>query len=86
MEENGIEVREYSAVSSDVNLLVSDQLKCSEASKLGNCTNEMREKKGDLIWADPASCCYALYTKLSSDKVLLQQSPVALAKALKVTP
>ncbi|KAI6700170.1 hypothetical protein NL676_014494 [Syzygium grande] len=37
----------------------------------------------DLIWADPGSCCYALYHKLDSDRVVLKQSPLALAKALK---
>ncbi|KAI6700171.1 hypothetical protein NL676_014495 [Syzygium grande] len=38
----------------------------------------------NFIWADPGSCCYALYSKLDSDRVLLKQSPLALAKALKV--
>ena len=70
MEENGIEVREYGAVSSDVALLESND---SET-----------ENEFDLIWADPGSCCYALYSKLVADKVLLQPSPLALAKAIKV--
>uniref|UniRef100_A0A2N9EFK7 Xaa-Pro aminopeptidase n=1 Tax=Fagus sylvatica TaxID=28930 RepID=A0A2N9EFK7_FAGSY len=69
MEENGIEVREYGAVSSDVALLASND---SET-----------ENEFDLIWADPGSCCYALYSKLVADKVLLQPSPLALAKAIK---
>ncbi|KAI6700175.1 hypothetical protein NL676_014499 [Syzygium grande] len=37
----------------------------------------------NFIWAGPGSCCYALYSKLDSDRVLLKQSPSALAKALK---
>lgn len=41
------------------------------------------ECKSVLIWMNPGSCCYAIYTKLPSDQVLLQQSPLALAKALK---
>lgn len=83
-EENGIEVREYSAVSSDVTLLASNKLNSSKAEIIGNGTTEADDNNYDLIWADPGSCCYALYTKLNSDKVLLQQSPLALAKALKV--
>lgn len=42
------------------------------------------EFANDLIWVDPGACCFALYSKLSADRVLLQQSPLALAKALKV--
>ena len=38
----------------------------------------------DLIWVDPGRCCFVLYSKLNADKVLLQQSPLALPKALKV--
>ncbi|XP_060675011.1 aminopeptidase P1 isoform X1 [Ziziphus jujuba] len=82
-EENGIEVREYSAVSSDVTLLASNKLNSKKAETTGNGTTEAEENNYDLIWADPGSCCYALYIKLNSDKVLLQQSPLALAKALK---
>ncbi|KAL2631472.1 hypothetical protein R1flu_016158 [Riccia fluitans] len=36
-----------------------------------------------LIWVDPATCSFVLYAKLPADKVFLQQSPLALAKALK---
>lgn len=73
LKESGVEVRDYDAVSSDVVLLQSNQLK-PPADVQGS----------DLIWADPNSCSYALYSKLNSDKVLLQQSPLALAKAIKV--
>ncbi|EXB80585.1 putative Xaa-Pro aminopeptidase P [Morus notabilis] len=83
LEENGIEVREYSAVGSDVSLLASDQLKPGEAKIVGNGSYEEEDNNYELVWADPGSCCYALYTKLNSEKVLLQQSPLALAKALK---
>ncbi|GMH25260.1 hypothetical protein Nepgr_027103 [Nepenthes gracilis] len=48
-----------------------------------NGTEGAVELEYNLIWADPASCCYALFSKLSSGQVLLQQSPLALAKALK---
>lgn len=85
MEENGIEVREYNDVSSDVSLLAQNQLKSSTSQKTGNSAYEAEGKNSQLIWADPGTCCYALYTKLDSAKALLQQSPLALAKALKVT-
>ncbi|XP_057959213.1 aminopeptidase P1 [Malania oleifera] len=97
MKGNGVEVRDYDAVCSDVILLASGQLnpsaaanvtqteirKSGETDKMGNGTNKVGEDNYDLIWIDPSSCCYALYSKLNSDKVLLQQSPLALAKALK---
>ncbi|KAM7529743.1 hypothetical protein LguiB_033153 [Lonicera macranthoides] len=89
MEENGIEVRDYGEVSSDVVLLASDALtSSSSASKSGvivNGTNEGEESNQSLIWVDPRSCCFALYSKLNSANVLLQPSPLALAKALKNT-
>lgn len=81
--ENGIEIREYTAVSSDVTLLATDELDAISTDKRVNGEHQAQEKKNDLIWADPGSCCYALYAKLNPDTVLLQQSPLALAKALK---
>ncbi|KAL6224671.1 hypothetical protein ACLB2K_003526 [Fragaria x ananassa] len=89
LETNGIEVRDYKAVSSDVSLLASNELKPSiqakgtETETAGNGTIKAEESNNDLIWADPGYCCYALYSSLNPDKVLLQQSPLALAKALK---
>lgn len=80
MEENGIHVRDYGAVSSDVVLLASDQLTPSSST---TGTNETEENTSNYIWVDPRSCCFALYSKLNSDKVLLQPSPLSLAKALK---
>lgn len=99
MEENGIIVRDYADVSSDVVLLASNQLtSCSStkrsegnpkidvtnATNIGIGASHAVDFINDLIWVDPRSCCFALYSKLSADKVLLQQSPLALAKALKV--
>ncbi|KAK8674046.1 hypothetical protein V6N13_112348 [Hibiscus sabdariffa] len=84
LQENGIEVREYGAVSSDVVMLASNQLDQAmgvNSSQNGVCENDTCDN--DLIWVDPASCCYALFSKLDANKVLLQQSPLALAKALK---
>ncbi|XP_054824662.1 aminopeptidase P1 [Prosopis cineraria] len=101
LEGNGIEIREYTAVSSDVALLAVGELDAvstvrgtsteltEDASKAlsgaGTRVNgsSQADSGTDLIWADPGSCCYALYSKLNPDKVHLQQSPVALAKALK---
>ncbi|XP_019154663.1 PREDICTED: probable Xaa-Pro aminopeptidase P [Ipomoea nil] len=92
MEENGIEVRDYGEVSKDVTLLASDQLVHSSSSKgsqtsssLGEETkaNGSADKGNDLIWVDPGQCCFALYSKLNAEKVRRQQSPIALAKALK---
>lgn len=88
--ESGIEVRDYDEVSSDVVLLSSNQLNSSSAVKetptdvQANGRNEVEGNNNNFIWVDPGSCCYALYSKLNSDKVLLQPSPLALAKALKV--
>ena len=103
LEENGIEIRDYTAVSSDVALLASDELDAastvkgalaevtkeaektpSETNKGVNGKHQAEENSNDLIWADPGSCCYALYSKLNPETILLQQSPLALAKALKV--
>ncbi|KAK4360559.1 hypothetical protein RND71_019511 [Anisodus tanguticus] len=86
MKENGILVREYGEVSSDAVLLASDQLTPSSANKTptGKATgNGAAEFVNDLIWVDPGACCFALYLKLNADKVLLKQSPLVLAKALK---
>lgn len=98
MKENGIFVREYGDVSSDAVLLASDQLTPSSADKTPsglntetNCGKDTEngeiqtaELVNDLIWVDTGACCFALYLKLNADKVLLKQSPLALAKALKV--
>lgn len=103
LEDNGIEVREYMAVSSDAVLLASDELDAvstvrgipakvtgevkktpSETDGKVSGNHQAEGNSNDLIWADPGSCCYALYSKLNPDKVHLQQSPLALAKALKV--
>ncbi|KAF8028719.1 hypothetical protein BT93_E1391 [Corymbia citriodora subsp. variegata] len=101
LKENGIEVREYDAVSADMSLLASNQLgpfafketqsEVSGGTDIGSREDATESIKSeaedgdsiDLIWADPESCCYALYSKLDSDKVLLKQSPLALSKALK---
>lgn len=88
MEENGIDVRDYADVSLDVVLLASDQLDSTSEVKgtdttTGNGTTEAEGNNIDRIWVDPGSCCYALYSKLNSEKVHMQQSPLALAKALK---
>lgn len=100
MEQNGIEVRDYSAVITDVSLLASNQLNLSSFVKgpevranmevelssidiAGSNGTKVESQSSGLIWLDPAQCCYVLYSKLNSDKVLLQQSPLALAKALK---
>ncbi|XP_058069117.1 aminopeptidase P1 [Magnolia sinica] len=94
---NGIEVREYGVVESEVALLASGELRYSssrkdsqvEAPKDGeigltrNNENEAKENKSSFIWVDPGTCCFAIYSKLPSERVLLQQSPLALAKAVK---
>lgn len=82
MVENGIDVREYNSVDSDVSLLACGQLICSYVSNRAH-DEIQKAKESDKIWIDPVSCCLALYAKLVSDQVLMQQSPLALAKALK---
>lgn len=96
MEKNGIEVRDYAEVSSDATLLASAQLIITSAQTVsekhngavetnsGGCNNSAEEKSNDLVWVDPGTCCFALYSKLNPDKVFLQSSPLSLAKALKV--
>ncbi|OVA18659.1 Creatinase [Macleaya cordata] len=87
MEKNGIQVCDYGSVSSDVVLLASGQLNSAIKGTQIDASNgesEAKEKNHDhLIWVDPGSCCYALYSKLNFSQVLLQQSPLALAKAIK---
>ncbi|KAL8477209.1 hypothetical protein ACS0TY_029486 [Phlomoides rotata] len=87
METNGIEVRDYGEVSSDVTLLASAQLSTISTKTAYDIPEKVNgaaeEKSNDLIWVDPGTCCFALYSKLNLDKVFLQSSPLALAKALK---
>ncbi|KAL7256309.1 hypothetical protein ACSBR1_010269 [Camellia fascicularis] len=94
LKQNGIEVRDYAVVSSDVVLLASNQLRSSSSAneapsdvrkdmETKNGTSEAEDKTHNLIWIDSGSCCFALYSKLNSDQVLLKQSPLALAKAIK---
>ncbi|KAM0057674.1 putative xaa-Pro aminopeptidase [Helianthus debilis subsp. tardiflorus] len=80
MEENNITVKDYSAVSSDVALLASNQLTSAKETQSNGATEP--EDSSHKIWVDPR-CCYSLYSKLSGDQVLLQQSPLALPKSLK---
>lgn len=92
MVENGILVREYGEVGKDITLLASDELihsSSSNGSQTSSSSSEVtkrNESSGEgntLIWVDPGQCCFALYSKLNAEKVFLQQSPIALAKALK---
>ncbi|XP_024974312.1 probable Xaa-Pro aminopeptidase P [Cynara cardunculus var. scolymus] len=80
MEENKITVKDYSAVSSDVALLASNQLTSAKGTQ-SNGALEAADNSHK-IWVDPR-CCYSLYSKLNPDQVLLQQSPLALPKSLK---
>ncbi|GLJ13946.1 hypothetical protein SUGI_0222910 [Cryptomeria japonica] len=105
---NGIEIRNYEVIVSDLDLLSSGPLLGStkngvleeptnledkrdkdteheekEGVQSDPSENEATKEKHNLIWIDPASCCFALYTRLPSHRVLLQQSPLALSKALK---
>ena len=78
MVENGIDIRDYEMVQSDVSLLASGNLKSFVHGE-----NDINVE-GSKIWIDSASCCLALYSKLSPHQVLALQSPVALPKAVKV--
>lgn len=80
MKDNKIEVRDYDVISSDVALLASNQLQSDSAPV---AEGKDGGKECNLIWMDSGSGCYALYSKLKSNEVLLQQSPLALPKALK---
>ena len=94
MKLNRIEVCSYDAISSDVNLLTSNQLVSSlsaksvdhngEAAPIAEGKDGEIKKECNLIWMDPYSCYCALYSKLKSEHVFLQQSPLAFQNALKV--
>ncbi|KAK1423598.1 hypothetical protein QVD17_18902 [Tagetes erecta] len=80
LEENKVIVKDYSAVSSDVALLASNQLtSANDTLSNGASGAEVNSHK---IWVDPR-CCYSLYSRLNPDQVLLQPSPLALPKSLK---
>ncbi len=81
MSENGIDIRDYNMVQSDVSLLASGQLKGSAVNGSSHEGNGMNDNSKILI---DNSCCLALYSKLDEDQVLILQSPVALSKAVKV--
>jgi len=78
MVENGIDIREYETVQSDVSLLASGNLKSSVHGE-----KDINVVEGSKIWIDSASCCLALYSKLNPHQVLILQSPIALPKAVK---
>lgn len=69
---------------SDVALLASDRLFSSFSSKSTKDMEIDSDRSDEWLWVDPGKCCYALYSKLDADKVLLQPSPLSLPKALKV--
>nr|CAB3503862.1 unnamed protein product [Digitaria exilis] len=75
---NGIDIREYETVQSDVALLASGKLNSS-----AQVETDVNEVEGSKIWIDSGSCCLALYSKLSPHQVLALQSPIALPKAVK---
>jgi Xaa-Pro aminopeptidase len=85
--ENGIQVRDYNRVDSDVSLLAFCQLNDENKTEVNTekiSDDAEKQLKGEKIWIDPGSCCLALFAKLSANQVFSQQSPLALAKALKV--
>ncbi|EFJ06918.1 hypothetical protein SELMODRAFT_186551 [Selaginella moellendorffii] len=67
--ENQVVIKDYEEVVQDLDALVS-------------CPEEVIDGKG-LIWIDPNSCPLKLYPDIPADEMLLQQSPIALSKALK---
>ncbi|MQL82776.1 hypothetical protein Taro_015236 [Colocasia esculenta] len=54
-----------------------------EIDCIGQVATDAEERKQHRVWVDPSSCCFVLYSKLASERVVLQPSPLALAKALK---
>ncbi|KAL5101196.1 hypothetical protein RYX36_005523 [Vicia faba] len=83
LKENGIAIKEYTEVNIDVASFTTNELDYVSTSKSVNGKHQTGEESRNLIWADPASCCYALYSKLNPDTIFLQQSPLALPQALK---
>uniref|UniRef100_A0A0D9XSR1 Xaa-Pro aminopeptidase n=1 Tax=Leersia perrieri TaxID=77586 RepID=A0A0D9XSR1_9ORYZ len=82
MTQNGIDIRDYNMVQSDVSLLASGQLKGSAVTN-GSSHGENDMNENTKVWIDSNSCCLALYSKLNEDQVLMLQSPIALPKAVK---
>ncbi|XP_052625345.1 aminopeptidase P1 isoform X1 [Lactuca sativa] len=80
LEENNIIVKDYTAVSSDVALLASNQLTSAKGTQSNGAHDA--EDSSHKIWVDPR-CCYSLYSKLNPDQVFLHQSPLSLPKSLK---
>ncbi|KQJ88315.1 probable Xaa-Pro aminopeptidase P [Brachypodium distachyon] len=83
MAENGIDIREYHTVQPDVSLLASGHLKGSAVNGSLQVENDINKVEHSKIWIDSNSCCLALYSKLSTNQVLMLQSPIALPKAVK---
>ncbi|WOL11656.1 hypothetical protein Cni_G20420 [Canna indica] len=90
MLENQIDVRDYDMVGSDISLLASGKLMGSSRTDNNNVTNALVDGenakeaiKRNIIWIDPLSCNLALFSKLMPDQVFMQQSPLALPKAIK---
>ena len=46
--------------------------------------NGVNGEQFSLIWIDPTTCSYLMYFQLPDHRVVLQHSPLTLAKALKV--
>lgn len=94
----GVQTREYSDVLDGIRSLAAWE-PCSKSRKEsgggssngeleagtvdGDAKGEKWEGQGGLVWMNPGNCCFAIYKALSADQVLLQQSPLVLAKALK---
>ncbi|XP_047317598.1 aminopeptidase P1 [Impatiens glandulifera] len=91
--ENGIEVRHYDIVGTEAALLTNNKISHPSISDFdgdslkpfiyANGETDTDKLTHNLVWVDPSSCCFALYSKLQADKVLLKSSPLALAKSLK---
>jgi Xaa-Pro aminopeptidase len=84
MAENGIDIKGYDMVASDASLLASGKLKGSAGRDSLDGDKDINGTANSKFWIDSTSCCLAIYSKLSSHQVLMQQSPIALPKAVKV--
>ncbi|KAH7352339.1 hypothetical protein KP509_19G040400 [Ceratopteris richardii] len=90
-----VQLRDYSDVLAGVHTLVKEGTHLSSIKDVdcrdevdatvtnGDAETKATGDKTGLIWVNPGSCCYAIYKALPGDQVLLQPTPLALAKALK---
>lgn len=73
---NGHEIDEETA---------SSESKPTEGLEDCSVRGPLHAGEGVFVWVDPGTCSYSVYSRVPLNRVILQQSPLSLAKALKVS-